>query len=328
MWIRQFGSTRDDFGVAVAADGAGNVFVAGSAGEPLSGRAPAAPDRLPPAVRPGRCGVVDGSVRHRRRPTTPGTYAVASVGNAYLVGATERALPGRARPPAGSTLSSAGTDPGGASLGPGSTAPPSDYALTLAVDHDGGLVIAGSTRHARRPFSRQPRRLRPACRRAEQPVKRRLVEDSVLSFWAKVDHSGDGYPLGLEGQQRHHRLRHRPSRRPAPEGAPGFWCVLATGERPGLRLRHLCPKPALRSARPPGPVGPFTPGGLLAGRWVGAGTTWGAGRGGLRAAGEGGGPAVRRGPCGDQGGTDGRNENGVSNVTAHADNLDEPLTLG
>ena len=68
LWIRQFGSTGDDFGVAVAADAAGNVFVAGSAGETLSGRdLRGRPDRLPPAVRPRRGGVVDGPVRRRRR---------------------------------------------------------------------------------------------------------------------------------------------------------------------------------------------------------------------------------------------------------------------
>jgi len=78
-------------------------------------------------------------------------------------------------------------------------------------------------------------------------VKRRLVEDSVLSFWAKVDRgSGDscwdwkgssditGYGIvRLDGRlQKAHRVA---------------W-LLATGERPGLRLRHLCRNP--RCVRP------------------------------------------------------------------------------
>lgn len=77
-------------------------------------------------------------------------------------------------------------------------------------------------------------------------MKRRLVEDSVLSFWAKVDRgSGDscwdwkgssditGYGVvRLDGRLQAHRVA---------------W-LLATGQRLGLRLRHVCHNP--RCVRP------------------------------------------------------------------------------
>ena len=146
LWIRQFGSAGDDFGVAVAADGAGNVFVAGSAGETLSGR-PSAGGRTAFLRQYDPAGVVLWTDQFDTGAADDAwDVAVASQGTAYLVGATGRTLPGQ--------RAAGRTDAFVRQYGPGGSeawtrqygTPEDDYALAVAVDQDRGLVIAGSTR--------------------------------------------------------------------------------------------------------------------------------------------------------------------------------------
>ena len=145
LWIRQFGSAGNDYGVAVAGDPAGNIFVAGSAGEPLSGPGSGGPTAFL------RQYDTTGAALWTDQFDTGATddawdVAAGGVGTAYLVGATGRALPGQ--------RSSGRVDAFVRQYGPGGRAvwtrqygtPEDDYALAVAVDRDGGLVIAGSTR--------------------------------------------------------------------------------------------------------------------------------------------------------------------------------------
>jgi beta-propeller repeat-containing protein len=148
LWIRQFGSTGDDFGVAVAADSAGNVFVAGSAGETLSGRTSAG-GRTAFLRQYDPTGVALWTDQFDTGAADDAwDVAVASQGTAYLVGATGRTLPGQRA--AGRTdafvrqYGQGGTEIGTHQYG----TPEDDYALAVAVDQDRGLVIAGSTRGA------------------------------------------------------------------------------------------------------------------------------------------------------------------------------------
>jgi hypothetical protein len=148
LWIRQFGSTGDDFGVAVGVDRAGNVFVAGSAGENLSGRSFAGgrtaflrqydATGVPLWTDQFDTGAVDDAW----------DVGVADEGTAYLVGATERALPGQ--------HAAGRIDAFVRQYGPGGRetwtrqygTPEDDYALAVAMDESRGLVVAGSTRGA------------------------------------------------------------------------------------------------------------------------------------------------------------------------------------
>ncbi len=149
LWTRQFGSTRNDYGVAVAADSAGNVFVAGSAGETLSGRTSAGGGATAFLRQYDPAGAALWTDEFETGATDDAwDVAVAGVGNAYLVGATERVLPGQ--------RSSGRVDAFVRRYGPGGRTvwthqygtPEDDYALAVAVDPERGLVIAGSTRGA------------------------------------------------------------------------------------------------------------------------------------------------------------------------------------
>ena len=148
LWIRQFGSAGDDFGVAVASDAIGNVFVAGSAGEGLSG----------PTSTSGRTAFL-----RQYDPTGAALWtqqfeagaaddawdvAAAGDGNAYLVGATERAMPGqRAVGRVDAFIRQYGSDGREVWTHQYGT-PDDDYALAVAVHPARGLVVAGSTRGA------------------------------------------------------------------------------------------------------------------------------------------------------------------------------------
>jgi hypothetical protein len=146
LWIRQFGSTGDDFGVAVASDAAGNVFVAGSADEALSGRT--SPDGRSAFLRQyDPTGLALWTDQFDTGAADDAwDVAVAGEGTAYLVGTTERALPGQ--------RAAGRTDAFVRQYGQGGNeawtrqygTPEDDYALAVAVDQGGGLVIAGSTR--------------------------------------------------------------------------------------------------------------------------------------------------------------------------------------
>jgi hypothetical protein len=146
LWIRQFGSTGDDFGVAVAADREGNVFVAGTAGEALSGR-PSPGGRTAFLTQFDQTGVALWTDQFDTGAADDAwDVAVAGEGTAYLVGATQRALPGQ--------RAAGRIDAFVRQYGPGGRevwtrqygTPEDDYALAVAVDQDRGLVIAGSTR--------------------------------------------------------------------------------------------------------------------------------------------------------------------------------------
>lgn len=138
----------DGLAVAVAADGAGNVFVAGSAGETFSGRKPAGG----PAAFVRQYDPAGGALWTDQFDTGAvddgWDIAVAGEGTAYLVGATERALPGQ--------HAAGGVDAFVRRYAPGGSeawthqygTPEDDYALGAAVDQTRGLVIAGSTRGA------------------------------------------------------------------------------------------------------------------------------------------------------------------------------------
>jgi beta-propeller repeat-containing protein len=148
LWIRQFGSTGDDFGVAVAADAAGNVFVAGSAGETLSGR-PSPGGRTAFLRQYDPTGVALWTDQFDTGAADDAwDVAVAGEGTAYLVGATGRALPGQ--------RAAGRIDAFVRQYGPGGSevwtrqygTPEDDYGLAVAVDQDRGVVIAGSTRGA------------------------------------------------------------------------------------------------------------------------------------------------------------------------------------
>ncbi len=148
LWIRQFGSTGDDFGVAVAADGTGNVFIAGSAGETLSGRTSAG-GRTAFLRQYDPTGVALWTDQFDAGAADDAwDVAVAREGTAYLVGATGRVLPGQ--------RAAGRIDAFVRQYGPGGSevwtrqygTPEDDYALAVAVDPDHGLVIAGSTRGA------------------------------------------------------------------------------------------------------------------------------------------------------------------------------------
>ncbi|HEV8623165.1 MAG TPA: SBBP repeat-containing protein [Acidimicrobiia bacterium] len=146
LWICQFGSTGDDFGVAVAADGEGNVFVAGTAGEALSGR-PSPGGRTAFLTQFDQTGVALWTDQFDTGGADDAwDVAVAGEGTAYLVGATQRALPGqRAAGRIDAFVRQYG--PGGREIWTRQYGTPEDdYALAVALDHDRGLVIAGSTR--------------------------------------------------------------------------------------------------------------------------------------------------------------------------------------
>ncbi len=146
LWLRQFGSAGDDFGVAVAADAVGNVFVTGSAGETLSGQASAGgptaflrqydPTGVELWTDQFETGAADDAW----------DLAAAGEGNAYLVGATERVLPGQR---AAGRVDAFVRQYGGGGRQVWTRqygTPEDDYALAVAVDPANGLVIAGSTR--------------------------------------------------------------------------------------------------------------------------------------------------------------------------------------
>lgn len=146
LWIRQFGSTGDDYGVAVAADSAGNVFVAGSAGGTLSGRTSAGgPTAFLRQYDPTGAALWTDQFDNGAADDA-WDVAVGGVEDAYLVGATERVLPGQ--------RASGRVDAFVRRYGPGGRTvwthqygtPEDDYGLALAVDPESGVVIAGSTR--------------------------------------------------------------------------------------------------------------------------------------------------------------------------------------
>jgi hypothetical protein len=145
LWIRQFGSTGDDFGVAVAADATGNVFVVGSAGEAFSGR-PEPGGRTAFLRQYDPTGVALWSDQFDTGTADDAwDVAVTSEGTAYVVGATERALPGqRAAGRIDAFVRRYGKGGNEAWTRQYGT-PEDDHALAVAVDQ-GGLVIAGSTR--------------------------------------------------------------------------------------------------------------------------------------------------------------------------------------
>jgi hypothetical protein len=148
LWIRQFGSAGDDYGVAVGTDGAGNVFVAGSAGAGLS-------ERTSPGGRTAFLRQYDatGVALWTDQFDTGAAddawdVAVTDEGTAYLVGVTERALPGQ-RSAGGNDAFVRLYSQGGREVWTNQYGTPEDdYALAVAVAPDGGLTIAGSTRGA------------------------------------------------------------------------------------------------------------------------------------------------------------------------------------
>jgi hypothetical protein len=148
LWIRQFGSGGDDFGVAVAADAIGNVFVAGSAGEGLSG--PSSADGRTAFLRQyDQTGATLWTQQFEAGAADDAwDVAAGGQGNAYLVGTTERVLPGqRAAGRVDAFVRQYGSDGREVWTHQYGT-PDDDYALAVAVHPERGLVIAGSTRGA------------------------------------------------------------------------------------------------------------------------------------------------------------------------------------
>ena len=145
LWTRQFGSAGDDFGLAIAVDPSDNITVAGSAD-----------DALPGQTSPG------GTTAFLRHLDSAGAtlwtdqfgtgladdawdVTLDHAGNTWMVGTTERALPGQRS--AGRIDAFVRTyDPHGKELWTHQYGTPQDdYALAVANDRQ-GIVIAGSTR--------------------------------------------------------------------------------------------------------------------------------------------------------------------------------------
>ncbi len=146
LWLRQFGSRADDFGVAVATDPSGNIFVAGSADQMLSDQA-AVGGRTAFLRQFDQAGDTQSTDQFGSGAIDEAwDVAVASNGAAYLVGTTERVLAGQRS--AGRIdafvrrYDRSGTEAWTHQYG----TPEDDYALAAAVTPDNGIVIAGSTR--------------------------------------------------------------------------------------------------------------------------------------------------------------------------------------
>jgi hypothetical protein len=146
LWIRQFGSTGDDFGMAVAADAAGNFFVAGSAGGALSARTSGASPTAFLRQYDSTGAALWTDQFENGAADDAWDVAAGGIGNAYLVGATERVLPGQ-RPSGGLDAFVRQYGPGGRTVWTHQYGTPEDdYALAVAVGPERGIVIAGSTR--------------------------------------------------------------------------------------------------------------------------------------------------------------------------------------
>ena len=145
QWDRQFGSPSDDYGLAVSADPAGNVYVAGSTSGTLPGGVSSGLDDAFVRKFDFR-----GAVVWLRQFGTPGMddaegIAVNPAGNISLAGRLNGTVPPQ-RPNGGPDIYAAEIDPAGKQLWLqqfGSDQP--DYALGLALDQAGGFYLTGGT---------------------------------------------------------------------------------------------------------------------------------------------------------------------------------------
>jgi hypothetical protein len=145
VWTRQFGSSALDWAFGVAADGSGNIIVAGATLGALPGQVPAGnwdifARKFSPegtelwTIQSGSSGSDDALA-----------LAVDASGNTILAGHTDGTLPGQTS--AGyedayvRKLSPAGTELWTSQFG----SPESDWASGVAVDASGNIIVAGHT---------------------------------------------------------------------------------------------------------------------------------------------------------------------------------------
>ncbi|PKB64978.1 MAG: hypothetical protein BZY80_01300 [SAR202 cluster bacterium Io17-Chloro-G2] len=147
-WTRQFGAGGGDFAAAVAADGLGNIFVAGSSGGEITLIGQGHQVTIRPFVRKYR---PDGTLVWERRPHIFGfarflAAAVDSQGGLYVAGWVSGSLSGQTQ--AGGTdafvtkINGEGNDIWTHQFG----TPKEDRALGIAVDETGASYAVGWTR--------------------------------------------------------------------------------------------------------------------------------------------------------------------------------------
>lgn len=145
QWTKQIGASSDDYGNSVAADGNGNIYVAGYTSGSLDGNANAGKDDII-LVKYNAAGTKQWS-RQLGSPDVDEALSVAvdGSGNVYVAGATYSSLDGYTR--AGEydvvlvKYSSAGEKQWIRQLGSAAT----DEAYALAVDTSGNAYITGLT---------------------------------------------------------------------------------------------------------------------------------------------------------------------------------------